>query len=89
MVELIRVVNIVLVVGCIVAFAPAIVYARDDTDRTYLIGTALVLAAAASGSAIHLHDPFGWPILVTIFGEILLLVSAWMSRRRRRGGGSA
>jgi hypothetical protein len=86
----IRVLNILLVLGCLGGLSPAIVHARDDVDRLYLVGTALILSAIAAGSAVHLRDPFGWPILITMLGETVLLVAARKSRQRRlRGGGRA
>jgi hypothetical protein len=82
-----RIINMLLALACLGAFAPALVHARDNVDRVYLIGGCLMLVSLFTGSATNLHAPFRWPILLAIAAELLLLKSAQMSRRRRLSGG--
>jgi hypothetical protein len=87
LVTAIRCVNIILALVCIGAFAPALVHARDNVDRVYLVGGALLLMSLAIGSATNLHAPFRPSILLAIAAELTLLKSAQLSRRRRLSGG--
>lgn len=82
-----RVLVIVLCIADFVVLAPAIVHARDNTDRLYLVGGALMLAALTFGSAVRLHAPFNPSQPIACAALVVWLLSAWKSRQRRRGGG--
>lgn len=86
--EALRILVTVLAFACIIGFPLAIVHARDNTDRVYLLGTAALIASGGAGSLAHLHDPIrpavAAALALTLFGQVLLLFGTILSRRRRR-----
>ena len=82
--ESVRTVSIILNVLSLPMFALAIMHARDNVDRLYLIGGAVIVAGIAGGTVVRFHSSFNPFIILNIAGVIVWALALRMSRRRRR-----
>lgn len=76
--------NAVLAVACLIGFATAIVHARDNVDRLYLVGGALMLAVVVGSGVARWQEPFNWRLPLVLAAQIVWIISAGKSRARRR-----
>lgn len=82
--EVVRLILAGLIIVTLGLFAPAIVHARDNADRLYLMGGATIMVSITIGLFLHLHQPLNIATPLLVAGMLMWLASALKSRTRRR-----